>query len=133
MAEPNRAGGETMASRPLATRTTSTSSGIRRSATTTRTAPRHTRPPSAYRTGVATEGMKAIVVESFGGPEVLRLVDREPPAAGPGEVVLEVRAVNVNRADVLMRTGKYHGSKPPPLSLGLGAAGVVHQVGPGAT
>ena len=77
--------------------------------------------------------MKAVIVESFGGPEVLRLVDRDPPAAGPGEVVLEVKAVNINRADILMRTGKYHGIKPPPLTLGLGAAGLVHQVGSGVT
>lgn len=77
--------------------------------------------------------MKAIVVDSFGGPEALRVVDRDPPAAGPGEVVLEVKAVNVNRADVLMRTGKFHGPKQLPMTLGLGAAGVVREAGPGVT
>jgi NADPH2:quinone reductase len=77
--------------------------------------------------------MKAVIVESFGGPEVLRLVDREPPAAGPGEVVVEVKAVNVNRADILMRTGKFHGVKQPPFTPGLGAAGQVHEVGAGVT
>jgi NADPH2:quinone reductase len=51
--------------------------------------------------------MKAIEIESFGGPEVLRLVERPDPVPGAGEVLIRVAASGVNRPDVLQRTGNY--------------------------
>ncbi|WP_018135333.1 NAD(P)H-quinone oxidoreductase [Acaricomes phytoseiuli] len=54
--------------------------------------------------------MKAIEIESPGGPESLVLQDVPEPAPGPGEVLIQVTAAGVNRADVQQRRGLY----PPP-------------------
>ncbi len=51
--------------------------------------------------------MKAIEITSFGGPEVLRLVERPDPVAGDGQVLIRVAASGVNRPDVLQRRGHY--------------------------
>ncbi|MDD9348937.1 NAD(P)H-quinone oxidoreductase [Mumia sp.] len=77
--------------------------------------------------------MRAVVVKEPGGPEALVVVDREDPVAGPGEVVVEVVAAGVNRADVLQRQGNY--APPPGASdvLGLEVSGIVHSVGDGVT
>ena len=55
--------------------------------------------------------MRAVTLPSYGGPEVLTLADVPDPVAGPGEVLVEVAATAVNRADLLQRQGFYH---PPP-------------------
>ena len=49
--------------------------------------------------------MKAVVFERFGGPEVLAYGDRPEPVAGPGEVLLRVRACGVNHLDLWVRAG----------------------------
>ena len=77
--------------------------------------------------------MKAILLDGFGGPEVLKLGDVEAPAAGPGRVLIRVAATSVNRPDVVQRQGNY---PPPPGEspiLGLEAAGTVAAVGAGVT
>ena len=75
--------------------------------------------------------MHAVVVAEPGGPEVLVWAEVPDPVAGPGEVVLDVVASAVNRADLLQRKGHY----PPPVGappyLGLECSGVVSQVGAG--
>lgn len=66
-----------------------------------------------------------------GGPEVLELRDVPDPSPGPGEVLLDVAATAVNRADLMQRAGRY---PPPPGAseiLGLEAAGTVAGVGAG--
>ncbi|GGW10871.1 zinc-dependent alcohol dehydrogenase family protein [Streptomyces capoamus] len=69
-----------------------------------------------------------------GGPEVLRLEDVEPGEPGPGEVLLRIEAIGVNRADGLFRGGVYiEPVKQFPARLGTEAAGVVEAVGPGVT
>ncbi|KHL12164.1 putative PIG3 family NAD(P)H quinone oxidoreductase [Mumia flava] len=77
--------------------------------------------------------MRAVVVEEPGGPEQLRVVERPIPEPGPDEVVLDVVAAGVNRADVLQRQGFY----PPPKGatdvLGLECSGVVRTVGADVT
>jgi NADPH:quinone reductase len=55
--------------------------------------------------------MQAIEISHFGGPEVLRLVQRPRPEPGPGEVLIKVAASGVNRPDVFQRKGHY---APPP-------------------
>ena len=55
--------------------------------------------------------MRAVTLPSYGGPEVLTLADVPDPELGPGEVLVEVAATAVNRADVLQRRGFY---EPPP-------------------
>jgi putative PIG3 family NAD(P)H quinone oxidoreductase len=73
----------------------------------------------------------AVVAVSPGGPEVLRVADVPDPIAGPGEVVLQVAAAGVNRADLLQRQGHY----PPPPGTpdwpGLECSGRVDMVGEG--
>lgn len=54
--------------------------------------------------------MKAIAITRPGGPEVLELVTRPDPVAGPGQCVIRVAASGINRPDVLQRKGAY----PPP-------------------
>ncbi len=51
--------------------------------------------------------MRAIEITQYGGPEVLRLGQRPDPVAGPGEVLIRVRASGINRSDVLQRKGHY--------------------------
>lgn len=77
--------------------------------------------------------MRAVVVTEPGGPEALQLVDLPDPEPGPGEVVLDVAATAVNRADLLQRRGFY---PPPPGAsdvLGLECSGTVAAVGEGVT
>ncbi|MCP6756541.1 alcohol dehydrogenase catalytic domain-containing protein, partial [Klebsiella pneumoniae] len=71
----------------------------------------------------------AIRVESFGGPEVLRLAEVPDPKAGPGQLRVRVEAVGVNFIDVYHRTGLY--PNPLPLVPGQEGAGVVDEIGPG--
>ncbi len=75
--------------------------------------------------------MHAITQQSPGGPETLVWAEVPDPVAGEGEVVLDVVASAVNRADLLQREGNY--PVPPGASevLGLECSGVVREVGPG--
>ena len=76
--------------------------------------------------------MKAIICKGSGGTEVLQLADVPEPTLGEREVLLEVRATALNRADLLQRRGMY---PPPPGAteiLGLECSGVVAASGPGA-
>ena len=77
--------------------------------------------------------MKAILLDGFGSPEVLKLGDAEPPAAGPGRVVIRVHATSVNRPDVVQRQGHYPAPPGESPILGLEAAGTVEAVGAGVT
>ena len=75
--------------------------------------------------------MKAIRVESFGGPEVLRLEELPVPEPGAGQVLVNVEAAGLNYIDVYHRTGLY--PNPLPFTLGLEGAGTVARLGPGVT
>jgi putative PIG3 family NAD(P)H quinone oxidoreductase len=75
--------------------------------------------------------MRAVVISSFGGPEVLRPADVPAPVAGPGEVVLDVAATAVNRADLLQRAGHYPPPDGVPAWPGLECSGTVSTVGDG--
>ena len=80
--------------------------------------------------------MRAIVLTEKGGPEVLRVVDGlEDPIPGPEEVVVDVAATALNRADVLQRMGFYPQPGPAPAHEipGLEVAGRVVAVGSRAT
>ena len=74
--------------------------------------------------------MRAVIASGSGGPEVLSIVERPDPVPGPGEVVLDVAAAGLNRADLLQRRGFY---PPPPGAsdvLGMECSGTVSAVGP---
>ena len=73
--------------------------------------------------------MKAIVVREPGGPEALEYVEVPDPEVGPDDVLVEVTATAVNRADLLQRQGHY---PPPPGAsevIGLECSGTVAAVG----
>lgn len=77
--------------------------------------------------------MKAVVLDGFGGPEVMRIGDLPIPEPGSGQVRVRVMATSVNRADTVQRKGNY---PPPPGEsevLGLEVAGVVDGLGAGVT
>ncbi|XTZ13303.1 NAD(P)H-quinone oxidoreductase [Micromonospora echinospora] len=77
--------------------------------------------------------MRAITIPEPGGPEALRWSEVPDPEPGPGEVVVDVRASAVNRADLLQRQGHY---PPPPGASaypGLECAGVVAATAPDVT
>lgn len=75
--------------------------------------------------------MKAIAVVSFGGPEVLQVVDLPEPHPGKGEVRIRVRAAAVNPTDTGLRAGLYGSflQSTAPHVPGMDAAGVVDEVG----
>lgn len=75
--------------------------------------------------------MRIVEISGAGGPEVLRIVERDVPRPGPGDVLVRVVAAGVNRPDVQQRRGLY---PPPPGTTdipGLDVAGNIHEVGPG--
>jgi putative PIG3 family NAD(P)H quinone oxidoreductase len=77
--------------------------------------------------------MHAIVITEPGGPDVLAWAEVADPVPGPGEVLIEVAASAVNRADLMQRQGFY---PPPPGSPpypGLECSGTVAAPGPGVT
>lgn len=75
--------------------------------------------------------MRAVVLDQFGGPEVLRVREIPSPSAGPEEVLIKVFATALNRADLLEREGKYPPPGNPPRYQipGLECAGEVIDVG----
>jgi putative PIG3 family NAD(P)H quinone oxidoreductase len=75
--------------------------------------------------------VKAIVVDEPGDPEVMRLGEVADPVAGPGEVLVRVRATAVNRADTLQRRGLYPPPPGAPEIIGMEAAGAIDAVGDG--
>jgi len=74
--------------------------------------------------------MRAIEISKPGPPDVLRVVDREDPVPGPGEVLIDVAAAGVNRPDLMQREGRY---PPPPGTTdipGLEVSGRIIGIGP---
>ncbi len=80
-----------------------------------------------------TQTMRAVAIETPGGPEVLRLTVAEIPKPGPGQILIKLAYAGVNRPDALQRAGLYN----PPANAsplpGLEGAGSVAGVGAGVT
>jgi len=77
--------------------------------------------------------MHAVTVNEPGGPEALGWGDVPDPVCAPGEVIVDVAATAVNRADLLQRQGFYPPPKGASAILGLECSGVVSEVGEGVT
>ena len=77
--------------------------------------------------------MNAVRIEEFGGPEVLQTADIPVPVPGEDEVLIELRASGVNRADVLTRGGGYHAAGQPPIVPGFEGSGIVRETGSAVT
>ena len=77
--------------------------------------------------------MKRVVVDHYGGPEVLRVVEDDVPEPGPGEVRVRVLAAGVSYTDAMLRAGTYLGVPKPPFTPGYELVGVVEELGPGCS
>jgi putative PIG3 family NAD(P)H quinone oxidoreductase len=75
--------------------------------------------------------MRAITLDSFGGPEVLNLSEIDSPSPGGGQVLIKTVAAGVNRADLLQRQGHYPPPKGTSEIIGLEVAGYIAEVGDG--
>ena len=77
--------------------------------------------------------MKALLSKAAGGPETLVLEDVADPVAGPGQILVAVKACSVNYPDVLIIEDKYQFKPPRPFSPGSEVSGIVEAVGEGVT
>ncbi|MDZ5446346.1 NAD(P)H-quinone oxidoreductase [Micromonospora sp. 4G57] len=77
--------------------------------------------------------MRAITIPEPGGPEALVWAEVPDPEPGPGEVIVDVRASAVNRADLLQRQGHYPPPPGAPAYPGLECSGVIGAIGPEVT
>ena len=62
--------------------------------------------------------MKAVALNSFGGPEVLKVIDVAKPEPGPGEILIKIEAAGLNRLDHYIREGGVNPSLSFPHILG---------------
>jgi NADPH2:quinone reductase len=60
--------------------------------------------------------MKRVIVDHYGGPEALNVVEDDAPRPGPGEVRVRVLAAGVSFTDALLRAGTYFGGPKPPFT-----------------
>jgi NADPH2:quinone reductase len=75
--------------------------------------------------------MRALICPGGGAPPTIRNID--PPAPGPGQVALRIRACGLNFADLLMIDGTYQDTPPAPFVMGMELAGEVTALGPGTS
>lgn len=85
---------------------------------------------TAFVTGV--DSMRAVVVKSYGGPEVLRIEQITTPRPASGEVLIETAAAGVGFGDTLRRQG-LAGANRPPFIPGYDVVGRIAALGPGVT
>ena len=77
--------------------------------------------------------MRAVVITHPGGPEVLRLAEVPDPVPAPGEVLVEVAAAGLNRADIMQRQGHYPPPPGAPPYPGMECSGRIIELGPEVT
>ncbi|RDW20899.1 quinone oxidoreductase family protein [Oceanobacillus chungangensis] len=73
--------------------------------------------------------MKALIFEEFGGPDVLKYQEISDPIIKENEILVRMKAIGLNFADIYRRKGNYHLAGKPPYILGYEGAGVVESVG----
>ena len=72
--------------------------------------------------------MRALLSKAPGGPETLIMDELPDPVAGPGQVVVAVKACSINYPDVLIIEDKYQMKPPRPFAPGSEISGVVESV-----
>lgn len=77
--------------------------------------------------------MKQVILREVGAPDVLEVVEGTHQRPGPGQVLIETRAIAVSKPDVLMRQGRYIWSPPLPINPGNELTGIAVEVGHGVT
>jgi NADPH:quinone reductase-like Zn-dependent oxidoreductase len=75
--------------------------------------------------------MRSVIQETFGGPEVLKVVELPSPSALPTELVVRVKAVGINPVEGFIRSGAFPLLGQPPFVLGWDVSGTVERVVPG--
>ena len=75
--------------------------------------------------------MKQIVITKYGDTDVLKIQERQDPEPAAGEVLIKVRAIGVNFADIVARKGLYPDAPKPPCVVGYEVSGVIESVGQG--
>lgn len=76
--------------------------------------------------------MRAVIQNTFGGPEALKVTEVERPRPLSGEVLIRVHASAVNPVDAAVRSGAFPLLGEPPFGVGWDISGVVEEAGPGA-
>jgi NADPH:quinone reductase len=69
--------------------------------------------------------LKALTFSTFGGPEVLKYIDVAEPILKPNEVLVQMKAIGLNYADVYRRKGNYHLKGEPPFIAGYEGSGII--------
>ncbi|UCI09277.1 NADP-dependent oxidoreductase [Mesorhizobium sp. B1-1-8] len=77
--------------------------------------------------------MRAIIQNSFGGPDVLVIAEQPDPSPKPGEVLVRIKAAGLNPVDATVRAGRYQLLGEPPFILGWDISGTVEALGAGVT
>jgi NADPH:quinone reductase-like Zn-dependent oxidoreductase len=77
--------------------------------------------------------MKRVVVDHYGGPDVLRVVEDHIPQPGPGEILVRMLSAGVSFTDAQLRAGTYLGVPKPPFTPGYDLVGVVEELGSGCS
>lgn len=75
--------------------------------------------------------MKAVQLNRFGAPDVLEIIELPIPVPGPGELLIRIRAAEVNFFEIFVRQNRYAVIPQLPIVPGVEAAGVVEAVGEG--
>jgi NADPH:quinone reductase len=78
-----------------------------------------------------SQTVKAVQIDAFGGPEVMKLVDVAIGSPGAGEALVRHKAIGLNYIDIYQRTGVYPNALP--FRMGMEASGIVEAVGKGVT
>lgn len=77
--------------------------------------------------------MKAVVIDNFGAPEVMKIGEIERPAPKANEVLIKVIATSINRPDLVQRMGNYPAPPGDSEILGLEVAGTIAEIGSDVT
>ena len=75
--------------------------------------------------------MKQIVITKYGDTDVLKIQESPDPKPSAGEVLIDVKAIGVNFADILARKGLYPDAPKPPCVVGYEVSGIIESVGQG--
>ncbi|MCP1197277.1 zinc-dependent alcohol dehydrogenase family protein [Acetobacter senegalensis] len=77
-----------------------------------------------------TKSVRIVRFNEFGDANVLQIKHEDLPQPGPGEVLLRVEAIALNRAEIMVREGRYLWNPNFPAKLGFEAAGIIEAIGP---
>ena len=75
--------------------------------------------------------MKQIVITKYGDADVLQVQESKDPEPSPGEVLIKVKAIGINFADILARKGLYPDAPKAPCVVGYEVSGIIEAVGQG--